>query len=235
MTYPEDAIQSMVDSWWVEDDSKTLDRGVLVRAFVNHFDQVPYGFLPTGRTTADAHNQADVEVIPLRVGQSLSQTSLPVAGMPLFRGEVWAANKAKARPCIVINKPHEVVKKSLTKGMPNSSTASAVLIAPYYGADKKGRAGYNPELIERIRHCMYPQFMWDKLPLNSKVEESILRLDQIQPIGKHYQSYQLTGYKLSDTALAIFDDLIRLSIWGELSEDSDIAIFQSLLSEYFYD
>ena len=54
-------------------------------------------------------------------------------------------------------------------------------------------------MVERTRHREYPQFFWDQLPI-SGVEESILRLDHLQPIGNHHNAYQLSEYKLNNDA-----------------------------------
>lgn len=130
---------------------------------------------------SDEHGEARVKVTPLKVDQPLKQTYLPVAAMPLHRGEVWAAYRAKVRPCLVLGSTDAPpVDKQLTMGMPKYMTAPMLLVAPHYGADKDGaRTGYNPEFIERIRHCEYPQFVWNPLPILGGPKESILRLDQI--------------------------------------------------------
>lgn len=234
--YPEDCVQSIPGprNWWVPNNPGTLCRGALVSAFVPHFDQVPYTFEPVGRTQATEHTHADIKVAPLKVDQPLKQVNLPVAAMPLYRGEVWAAFRAKRRPCLVIGEQCPAVDKSLIQGMPRASTAPTVLVAPYYGADRDGtRAGYNPAFVERIRHCEYPQFMWDMLPLDGGPVVSILRLDQIQPIGTHHNSYKLTGFKLSDSALEILDDLIHWLIWGGFPEDSDLLAYRELMHDFF--
>jgi hypothetical protein len=51
--------------------------------------------------------------------------------------------------------------------------------------------------------------MWDRLPLRSR-DESILRLDHLQPIGKHGESYEITEHQLHEDALQIVDDYL---IW----------------------
>ncbi len=63
-------------------------------------------------------------------------------------------------------------------------------------------------MVERTRHREYPQFFWDQLPI-SGVEESILRLDHLQPMGTHHDAYQMSEYKLSDDALEVVDELFR--------------------------
>lgn len=236
--YPEDCVQFIVNptDWWIENKEKTLCRGALVFAFAPHVDQVPYTFEPLGRKDADQHDSARVKVSPLRVNQPLKKTDLPVAAVPLYGGEVWAAYRSKKRPCLVIGSASPPVNRELTKGMARHSTAPTILTAPYYGATKDGkRGGYRPELTEQIRHCKYPQFLWDCLPISSKTQESILRLDHLQPIGAHHDSYQLTGYKLSSDALEVIDELLQWLIWSEVQEDSLIAMYRAEIEATFGD
>lgn len=236
--YPEDCIQSIVgsDKWWVKYEESTLCRGALIFAFAPHVDQIPYTIKPIGRTAADDHNTARVSVAPLRVDQPLKKTDLPVAAMPLRAGEVWTAYRAKKRPCLVLgsNSPH--IEKSLIRGMPNSATAPTVLVAPYYSVDRDGtRAGYRPEFVERVRHCEYPQFVWDCLPFPDASNESILRLDHLQPIGAHYASYKLSSFKLSSDALVIIDELLDWLIRGGVQRDSFIANYRQEIERTFMD
>lgn len=236
--YPDDCIQSIIASpehWWTENNDRKLVRGSLVYAFVPHIDQTPYGFEPVGRSQAREHDTAIVKVAPLKVDQPLKQTSLPVAAMPTFGGEVWAAYRAKVRPCIVLGSPDTpVVEKKLVRGMPNYVTARTILVAPHYGADKDGsRAGYNPVFVERIRHCEYPQFVWNPIPTSSGPKESILRLDQIQPIGNHHNAYRISEFKLSSDALDVLDELLQWVVWGGVPEDGQIASYREIIDELF--
>ena len=233
--YPEDCVQSLIQpsDWWINNTDKILCRGALIFAFVPHADQVPYTFEPVARTEATRHDSATIQVAPLQVGQPLKRAELPVAAMPLHSGEVWAAYRAKRRPCLIIGSASPRIDRTLTLGMARHSTAPTVLAAPYYGSIRDGRrGGYNPAFVERIRHCEYPQFFWDQLPI-SGVEESILRLDHLQPIGNHHNAYQLSEYKLSDDALEVVDELFRLLIWGEISEDSLIAMYREEIRSTF--
>ena len=233
--YPEDCVQSIIGSrdWWIKNKERTLCRGALVFAFAPHVDQVPYTFEPLGRTEASRHDSAEIRVAPLQVNRPLRQTDLPVAAMPLYAGEVWAAYRAKKRPCLVIGTDSPPVDRALTKGMAKHSTAPTVLVAPYYGVAKDGkRGGYKPGFVERIRQCNYPQFLWDELPL-SKVQESILRLDHLQPIGTHHNSYELSEHKLSEGALEIVDELFQWLIWGGVQEDSLIMMYREEIESTF--
>ena len=234
--YPEDCVQSIIGSgdWWIEAKEKALCRGALVFAFAPHVDQVPYTFGPLGRKEADHHGSAKVKVAPLRVNQPLKRTDLPVAAMPLHSGEVWAAYRAKKRPCLVIGSGSMSVDQKLTTGMAKHNTAPTILAAPYYSAIRDGkRGGYKPALLERIRHCEYPQFLWDYLPMSKQSHESILRLDHLQPIGAHHDSYQLTEYKLSGGALEVVDELLQWLIRGGVHQDSLIAMYREEIESTF--
>lgn len=236
MTYPDDCIQSLVDpqGWWIPNPENRVVKGALVRAFVPHIDQTPYTFAMKGRTQSTEHDRADIVVSPLKVDQPLKQLDLPVAAMPLYKGEVWGAYRAKKRPCLVVKGSSSVVDPDLTRGMPKSSSAPTMLVAPYYGADRDGsRAGYSPAFVGRIKHCEYPQFMWDQLPIEGATEASILRLDQLQPIGTHYHSYQLSPFKMSDSAFEIIENLLQWLIFGKLPKESDVLTFQDLMKEVF--
>ena len=135
--------------------------------------------------------------------------------------------------CIVLGSDVPTVDDKLRLDMPKRSTAQTVLVAPYYGSDRDGkRAGYNLELVERIRHVEYPQFFWDKLPISGP-KESILRLDHIQPVGTHYNSYELAKYKLSENAMEIMDDLLQWLIWGGVPANSLILDYRKQIESVF--
>jgi hypothetical protein len=232
--FPDDCIQSIVGSgkWWEAYGSSALCRGALIFAFVPHVDQIPYTFEPVGRTDATSHASAIVKVTPLKVDQPLKKSTLPVAAMPLYETEVWAAYRAKKRPCLILGCNHPTVAANLTSGMPKNATAPTLIVAPYYGAKKGNRAGYRPEFVERVRHCEYPQFVWDYLPFPGG-EESILRLDQLQPIGAHYGSYKLSAFKLSAAALEVMDELMIWLIRGGVAKDSLIAMYRQEIEDTF--
>jgi hypothetical protein len=235
VTFPDDCLQTVVggQKWWVEDTTQQVSRGSLLFAFAPHVDQLPFTFEPVGRTEATRHDSAVVRVAPLKVDQPLRQTALPVAAMTVHEGEVWAAYRAKKRPCLVLGCNHPTVSSTLTKGMPNNSTAPTLLVAPYYGASRNHhRAGYRPEFVERVRHCEYPQFVWDHLPFPGG-EESILRLDHLQPIGAHYNAYKLSGYRLSDTAIEVIDELLGWLMWGGVEPDSLVALYRQEIEGLF--
>jgi hypothetical protein len=126
---------------------------------------------------------------------------------------------------------HPAVDSALVRGMPKNSTAATMLVAPYYGAGRHGhRAGYRPEFVERVRHCEYPQFVWDYLPFPGG-EESILRLDHLQPVGAHYAAYKLSGFRLSETAMEVIDEILSWLVWGGVPPDSLVALYRQEIEE----
>ena len=233
--YPDDCIQSIISSggWWEENEDNNPCRGTLLFAYIPHVDQTPYQFVPIGRDEPRQHQNAKVKVEELKIGQHLEQSVLPVAAMTKRTDEVWSAHRAKARPCLVVSSNNPRVDKGLTRGKPKHATAPTVLVAPYYGIDKSAqRAGYTKEFVELVRHCEFPQFVWDCLPIKGP-EESLLRLDHMQPIGSHYNSYKLTNYKLKKKGMNVMDDMLSWLIWGGYSEEGDLGAFKELIKEQF--
>jgi len=235
MTYPEDCLQQIIDDpegWWIPHGESRAVKGSLIHAFIPHVDQLPYTFTMKGRTQPTVHDKADIVVAPLKVDQPLKQLVLPVAAMPLNKGEVWGAYRAKRRPCLVIKGPAAAVDPALTRGMPKSSSAPTMLVAPYYGVDRDGsRAGFSPSFVERIKHCEYPQFVWDRLPITGATDASILRLDQLQPIGAHRHSFKVLPFKMGEDAFRVIEDLLQWLIFERLPKGSDIPAFQDLMKE----
>ncbi len=77
--------------------------------------------------------------------------------------------------------------------MPQKSTSQTLLVAPYYGVDLDGmRAGYPPKFVDAVKHTVYPQFFVDMLPLSGS-DFSMMRFDQIQPVGRHFLNYCQDG------------------------------------------
>lgn len=233
--FPDDCLQSVIkpSDWWIENNDKKICRGALIFAFAPHVDQTPFTFEPIGRSVPTEHETAKVRVTPLKVDAPLKQTDLPVAAMTLENQEVFAAFRAKKRPCLVISADTPAVDKSLMHGKPKHATAPTYLAAPFYGTQKnQKRAGYSVEFIERVRHCEYPQFHWDILPFPGG-EESIMRLDHIQPFGAHYNSYKLSDFKLSSDAMCLIDDLVCWLIWGGVTDNSLILDYRELIESTF--
>ena len=160
----------------------------------------------------------------------LRYPDLPVAGLPQRKNEIRAVYLAKKRPAIIISRGGPLIKTHLTKNKAKWQTNTAVVVAPYYGTEQGvKRAGFNPEFIERVRLCEYPQFMWDKLPLNMGSGESMMRLDHMQPVGRSQDSIQVTDFCLSDRALLLFDEWLKWLITGSLDKDTKLCEIRDVL------
>lgn len=227
MTFPEDSVQSCTKSWWEPCDPGDIRTGALLVAFLPHVDQVPNTLTPVGREDPEEHKTALVRIEPLDIKGPRPNPSLPVAALTLNERELWTVYRAKKRPCLVVGQSTVQVDEAARRGMPKKATSPTLLVAPYYGADKDGsRAGYNPELLRRIRHAEYPQFMLDFLPIGGP-RQSVLRFDHIQPVGLHYKAFEHTGFRLSDEALTYFvADWLTWYLQGELPEDGLLDMFR---------
>lgn len=213
-SYPSEAFQYYFDQWWVEDTGNELCRGRLIRAFVPHVDQVPFGLIPKGRTEARSHDLANCEIQPININGEFPRGTLPVAGLTCYDGEIRTVYRAKRRPMLLLALAGQQIPSSLTRGYPAYQTSATHIAAPYYGGNADGkRAGFNPEFLDRIRRCEFPQFSWDTLPIDGALE-SVLRFDHVQPISTHYKAFELTNFKLSEEAVAFIDIWLGWHISG---------------------
>lgn len=230
--YPEDSLQTIAASgaWWEADDSNELIRGQLVWAHVQFFDEIPNQLLPT-RADATVHTTAIFNAVPLRANQRRPEyEALPVAALPRLDGaDAFVVNRAKRRPCLILAgvQPTRVTDRD-SRGQPNWTVAPFALAAPFYSADQDGRAGYNPALVEHIRHARYRQFFVDHLP-DGSTRESILRFDQMFPISHNAQSHKRTGFRLSVKALELMDEWLDWFVTGDAPQ-GELAEFRELIA-----
>ncbi len=231
--YPEDCIQALnpAGRWWEEDTSTGLVRGKLVWAHVQFFSEIPLQLIPK-RAEERGHKYADVEPQPLRAdGRRAQYEVLPIAAMPRLHGaDAFAVNRCKRRPCLILAGAEPTyVEDRYRRGQPNWSVAPFALAAPYYTADQELRAGYRPDLVERIRHGHYRQFFYERLPMDDK-RESILRFDQMFPVSHNSVSFNATGYRLAPDALALLDEWFDWYVNHD-SGDEELRAFQRIMTE----
>ncbi|WP_437333524.1 hypothetical protein [Sorangium sp. So ce394] len=142
---------------------------------------------------------------------------------------MYMIQRAKLRPAIVVSVEPPVV--SAPVGAPEWQVSQTVYVAPAYGCDQDGsRAGWNPEFLKRIKMCMYPQYMLDRLPLPGS-ELSVVRFDQVQPMARSHKSIIPTDYRLSDEAVSLIHDWMMWVYTGEVQVDSVLDIFQTEMKE----
>ena len=49
----------------------------------------------------------------------------------------------------------------------------------------------------------------------------------------HYKAYKLSGFRLSDAALEVIDELFSWLIWGGVPPDSLIAMYREEIEKLF--
>jgi hypothetical protein len=207
-SFPDDTVQYVCSEWWRHAPEQTLCRGRLIRAFVPHIDQEPYVLITEGRAEGIAHERATFRMEPFIFKEVHRAPALPVAALPQPKGERRFVYRGKIRPALVLACEADDIEKSLVSGAARWLTAKTFIVAPYYGTDQDGtRGGWPPAFVQRIRHAMYPQYMCDRLPIGG-VNESVLRFDQVQPIGKNLAAIEILPFRLCEEALDIIDDWI---------------------------
>lgn len=225
LTYPEDSLQYFFDNdcWWESTTDKTIRPGLLMWAFVPHVDLIPKSLIPTGRAEDEAtnHGKASFELADLRIKTEFTTNSLPAAILPHYPGECYTVHRSKKRPVLVLGGGGPEIPRELRSSMkPKSQTSPTITVAPYYGDLKKnsGSKWYQP-FVDRIKKCEYPQYIWDTLPISSDTESSILRLDHLQPIGRHHDSFEPTGFVLKDDVIDFLNEWIGWLTTGEVDRD----------------
>jgi hypothetical protein len=216
-SYPPDCLHSLIapDPWWEPSDKGVPERGRLLWAFVPMVSITPRTLAPS-RAEATEHARATFVLEELRASVKAAPT-LPIAALPLNPGEVHTVYRAKRRPVVVLG-VGPAIDPRIFGGDKSWQTAPMLIVAPYFGGAAGKRGGWNPEFVRRIRHAEYPNYAYDQLPLGNE-PESILRLDQLQPIGNHHNSFERTSWRLSEVALSIIDEQLRWLMTGVLDGD----------------
>lgn len=225
MKYPEDSIQDLVGGpWWETSTEQRLTRGTLLWSFAPYFHQPAQELIPSGRSNPRDHTTADFELDNFHIGKQRPKVAgLPVAALPQFPNERRLVFRAKRRPVIVVSDFARYPSKR--GGSAAWIVAPSVLVAPCFGVDQAGtRGGWPPHLVETIRHCQLPQYMWERLPIPNGTDESIIRFDQIHPLRCNTDSFVYAGYHLTETALGVLDDWVLWYRTGTLDEDGALLL-----------
>jgi hypothetical protein len=227
--FPDDCIQSLCTLWWVADTTQKLQRGGLIKAFIPHIDQEPHVLSAQSRTSATAHGQALFSMAPFRMKGQPAQPPLPVAALTHPAGERLFVYRGKVRPALVLALEADDIERSLVAGSARWQTTKTILVAPYYGADPGGtRGGWAPVFVQRIRRAVYPQYMYDRLPIGGS-DESIMRFDQAQTIGPDRTAIDILPWRLSNDALAFVDEWLTWYVRRELLEDGPLHSAREIL------
>jgi hypothetical protein len=236
LKYPEDSIQSLVepDSWWVDDGKRKFQTGRLVWAFLPHVDNEPYA-IESVRARSTEHKEAIIRFHPLDVKAAVKYDHFPVAPLPQYSGEIKCVYRCKKRPAMIIHAGGPEIPNGLRRNKPRRQTDPCILVAPFYGANEGGqRAGFTPAFVERVRRCEYKQFWWDILPEVGWKTDSIMRLDQVQPVGRNHSIIEVTNFCLSRTGLMIMEQFIEWFCYDRLPEKCELVFFKQEVSKLEY-
>lgn len=219
--FPNDCLQYYVSPWWEKTEKTPRERWRLAWALVRHVSECPYTLDVIGRTNPLAHDNVDVRFVKFDAKNCRRTCSdLPVAALPLRKDEHYSVQRAKVRPVLILATPGTVIEKEYKALLNTKAHHPLYLVAPYYGADQNGlRAGIPEVFASRIKGCAYSQYMWEKLPENND-KQSILRLDQIQPIEPAIMAFNCTHYRLSEDAGLIMDEWLQWHL-SQLEPDPD--------------
>ncbi len=235
--YPEETIQSVAadGEWWEKSTDLALCRGRLIWAFVPLIESNPKTLQGVSRGADPGdHSTATFRLAPLRAADARNRasTAFPVAALPLASGEVHGVFRTKRRPMIVLSEISPSVPRSQQLGGRGWQTSAAVLAAPAYGIAKTPtRTGWPAGLIPFVQKAEYPQYMWDIFPNLGEPTGSIVRFDQVCPIGTGSQAYEPTENVLSPVAMTIVEDWFQWFLTGLIPERSALKAARDLLTE----
>lgn len=217
--FPEVSVQSLSVAWWETETSATLNRGRLIKVVVPYPDMKPFRLVPIGRgDNARQHDSASYRIEEFRTGQPVTDVApLPVAGLPLRDGETYLVRRGKFRPALVLATSGPPVAPELRAGAAKWQSNQTLLVAPYYGVTAGGtRGGWNSQFVQRIQRVEYPQYVWDQLPIGGSDDGSIMRLDQVFPVGADPSNWQITPHRLSAEAMTFIDEWFSWHVTGGL-------------------
>lgn len=230
--YPDESLQGMLgQSWWTEsqiNDVNKYCRGRLVYALIPFVDQNP-SIIVSERSEPTNHSEVTIKEQQFDIRNKARKKLLPVAIFPgSDKNEERVVFKAKRRPAIILCDGTSKLNDQIMQNSPAWQKQRCVIVAPYFGATQDGtRGGFSPAFLERIKACEYKQFMWDRLP-NAKID-SVLRFDQLQPIGRSDKSLDLKPYVLSPEALELIDEWLAWIFSGELDENTGFGEIRNFL------
>lgn len=217
----EDSLEAFLEPFWIKDDGKTLCRGRMIQAVLPHAMPEQAWLEVEGRQSPTDHTKALYSVkSPLRFADAKNAArrgeGLPVAALSQYQNEVYLVQRAKVRWALVMGVEIPEIPKALRQGETSRWTQPTIVVAPSYGTGE-GKSAPGPEFLKRIRRCEYPNYFFLSIP--GQTQHSVVRLDQMQPIGRHYQNYRISEYRLSDDVLLVLDQWMQWLLSGAIAED----------------
>lgn len=228
--YPQHSIQHVFTrefgggSWWVFDPKPEACRGRLARAFVPFTEPVVRTLEPLGEE--ERYRVATQDARKPRA------EPVQVLGLPPRGESLWGLQPCKHRHVLMLSEGGVSVARDIKRGRASKwRFAKTILVAPYFSVSGGKTAAFPEAFVEGARLGVYPQLMWDILPRGER-DGSILRLDQLQPIGHAPSCYALTPWRLSEEALALVDEWVAWSMSGALNDlDGELVVYRDVALE----
>lgn len=136
--------------------------------------------------------------------------------------EVPLVFHAKMRPVVIVSQP---IKAWRDRGRHSDESFSVI---PVYSFDGSGKSrSYSPEFIEQVKAYVFPQYFYlpesrDCAVGKGGLREGFLRLDLINPIAAHPNWLQPTRCGLSDVAMELLHDWLRVYHGEDLAYVNEI-------------
>lgn len=225
----DDSLQDFVDPWWIEDDGKSIVRGRLIRVHLPHVTAEQAWLEVEGRKDAAEHTKAKYSVTtPLRIAElnklaKRSHAALPAAAVPPIPSELLLVSRARLRPALVMGVQHPPLPTNIKLDQPGRWVNPTITVAPVYSVGD-GREAPSPEFLRRVRRCEYPSYLHLDMPREKL--PSIVRFDQLQPVGATLGTIELTPHRLSDDAVALLDDWMQWLFAGTLAAGSMLDVLR---------
>lgn len=224
-SFPDHCIQGAFEykEWW--ESTSELRQGSLVKFICPFFDKEAWRLRPIGRDNPTEHSGARVKIERYTLASRNIDKNFPVAALTTNKSESLGVWRTKVRPALVLR----VNKTTRTE---DALKADTLLVSPYYGIKPGSRAGFPAEFIRAVKDVNFPQFSWDLLPIGKEPNGSLLRFDRTLTIPrKARQTYEDTGFGLSEQALEYMLDWFNFYLSGVLDDGTDLYSLASLLNE----
>ena len=96
---------------------------------------------------------------------------------------------------------------------------------------RRNQGRMEPRVCPTDSARLYPQYVWDQLPIGGSDDGSIMRLDQVFPVGADSSNWQLTSYRLSADAMTFIDEWFSWHVTGNLTSGGVLEIARSELAK----
>lgn len=220
--FPDDTLHAMLGAWWAAERGDALTRGRLVYAYVHHADAHPFLLVAEGRKEPSDPSKARMRLVPFHADAPPKPPSPPTPALPFEEGEAWAVRRVRRRACLVLGVTGPAIYRPMRTAARETPVGPAILVAPYYDAST-----LDPGFVDRVRRAEYPHCVWDRLPLGAQ-RDVILRLDQVQAVGRDPLGVEWTDHALTPAALAVVDAWFHWNLTGALMP-GDLHDFRELV------